>query len=59
MFGLLVAALMMEGFDSTRVLWYDEPATEWVEALPIGNGRIGGMVYGRVEEELVRLRSGT
>ena len=27
-------------------LWYDEPAEEWTEALPIGNGRIGAMVYG-------------
>lgn len=27
-------------------LWYDHPAKEWEEALPIGNGRIGTMVYG-------------
>jgi alpha-L-fucosidase 2 len=27
-------------------LWYERPATQWMEALPIGNGRIGGMVYG-------------
>jgi hypothetical protein len=27
-------------------LWYDRPAEKWVEALPIGNGRLGGMVYG-------------
>ena len=48
MLGLLAALTVMQGFDSTTLLWYDEPATEWVEALPIGNGRIGGMVYGRV-----------
>jgi len=28
------------------VLWYDRPASEWTEALPVGNGRLGGMLYG-------------
>ena len=28
-----------------RRLWYDHPVSEWEEALPIGNGRIGAMVY--------------
>src|SRR5687767_3132149 len=36
-------------------LWYDKPAAEWVEALPVGNGHIGGMIFGRVEEELIQL----
>src|SRR5437667_8027114 len=27
-------------------LWYIRPATQWVDALPIGNGRLGAMVYG-------------
>ena len=27
-------------------LWYDRPATQWVESLPLGNGRLGAMVYG-------------
>ena len=27
-------------------LWYEHPATQWVEALPIGNGRLGAMVFG-------------
>ncbi|MDP6636262.1 MAG: glycoside hydrolase family 95 protein [Phycisphaerae bacterium] len=34
------------GADKTRVLRYSAPALKWVEALPIGNGRLGGMVYG-------------
>mgnify|MGYP000863844616 CR=1 FL=1 len=33
---------------SDLTLWYDKPATEWVEALPIGNGRLGAMVFGVV-----------
>jgi alpha-L-fucosidase 2 len=32
------------------VLWYDKPATEWVNALPVGNGRLGGMVFGGGED---------
>lgn len=41
------------------ILWYDTPATEWVEALPLGNGRLGAMVYGRIEHELVSLNDDT
>ena len=40
-------------------LWYDKPAAEWVEALPVGNGHLGGMVFGRVEEELIQLNEST
>ena len=36
-------------------LKYDEPAQEWMEALPIGNGFLGAMVFGGVEEELLKL----
>ena len=36
-------------------LWYDAPASEWVEALPVGNGRLGGMVHGRPARERVAL----
>lgn len=32
------------------VLWYDKPAAQWVDALPIGNGRLGAMVFGGSEE---------
>lgn len=32
--------------ETNLVLWYDQPAAEWVEALPIGNGRLGAMVFG-------------
>ena len=36
-------------------LWYDEPAEEWEEALPIGNGRLGAMVFGRTDVERIQL----
>lgn len=32
--------------DDDLKLWYDEPAEKWVEALPVGNGRLGAMVFG-------------
>lgn len=40
-------------------LTYREPASQWVEALPLGNGRLGAMVFGGVESELVQLNEET
>ena len=40
---------------SDCVLWYDTPAELWTEALPVGNGRLGAMVFGRVDEERIQL----
>jgi len=42
-----------------NTLWYSQPAAEWVEALPVGNGRLGAMVFGGVEEEHLQLNEGT
>src|SRR6478609_3860186 len=36
-------------------LWYDKPAVEWEEALPIGNGRLGAMIFGGTSEEKLQL----
>ena len=40
-------------------LWYDEPAAQWVEALPVGNGRLGAMVFGGPERERLQLNEET
>lgn len=40
-------------------LWYREPATEWVEALPVGNGRLGAMVFGGGETERIQFNEPT
>ncbi len=40
-------------------LWYRRPAKEWLEALPLGNGRLAAMVYGGVETERLQLNEGT
>jgi alpha-L-fucosidase 2 len=43
------------GADAT-LLWYDKPATDWEkEALPIGNGRLGAMVFGGVQSERLQI----
>lgn len=35
-------------------MWFDAPAQNWNEALPVGNGRLGGMVYGTVTQEQIQ-----
>ena len=40
-------------------LWYKQPARNWNEALPIGNGRLGAMVFGKIKEELIQLNEET
>lgn len=40
-------------------LWYTRPAAEWVEALPVGNGRIGAMVFGGTAVEQLQLNEDT
>ncbi|KAJ5643963.1 uncharacterized protein N7484_006470 [Penicillium longicatenatum] len=36
-------------------LWYEQPAATWNEALPLGNGRLGAMVHGRTDTEMIQL----
>ncbi|KAM0569691.1 hypothetical protein ACHAP9_004569 [Verticillium nonalfalfae] len=45
----------MDNSDPNLTLHYDAPAASWSEALPVGNGRLGGMVYGRTFTELLQL----
>ncbi len=40
-------------------LWYTKPAKVWTEALPVGNGRLGAMVFGGVGEDLIQLNEAT
>ena len=48
-----------KSFDPSTLLWYSNPANEWEEALPVGNGRLGAMVFGGVEEERIQLNEET
>ena len=47
-----------EGDPATR-LWYPRPATRWRQAVPVGNGRLGAMVFGRTETERVQFNEET
>ena len=51
----------IDGFasDDQLLLWYDEPAGEWTDALPIGNGRLGAMVFGDPDFQLLQLNEDT
>ena len=40
-------------------LWYKQPARNWNEALPIGNGRLGAMVFGNATDEIIQLNEET
>jgi len=41
--------------DEGLSLWYNKPAAQWSEALPVGNGRLGAMVFGGVQRERIQL----
>ncbi|MDR1562956.1 MAG: glycoside hydrolase family 95 protein [Dysgonamonadaceae bacterium] len=45
--------------DPNMKLWYDTPASKWVEALPTGNGRLGAMVFGTPAQERLQLNEET
>src|SRR5471030_2058417 len=52
-------ALFAATTPSPLVLWYPQPARQWVEALPIGNGRMAAMVFGGAAEERLQLNEDT
>ena len=45
--------------DEDLLLWFDKPAVEWTDALPIGNGRLGAMVFGGTASEQFQLNEDT
>ncbi len=47
------------GEESSLKLWYDRPAEKWTEALPMGNGRLGAMVFGGTERERIQFNEET
>src|SRR5882724_8500377 len=63
LFGLFALATQSKAtsvvFERKLELWYRQPAKEWVEALPVGNGRLGAMVFGGVATEAIQLNEDT
>ncbi len=52
---LVLAGASVTGQNSNLKLWYDKPADNWNEALPVGNGSLGAMIFGGVEHERIQL----
>ncbi len=58
--GLLgTATAAAEVTQSDLTLWYDRPAENWVEALPMGNGRLGAMFYGVLDNDTIQVNEDT
>ena len=56
--GLFVLSIPY-ALSAPHILWYDRPAQYWNEALPIGNGRLGAMVFGNVFADRLQLNEET
>lgn len=56
---LLFASFAVSGNAQSYKLWYDKPAQVWTDALPLGNGRIGAMVFGNPSVERIQLNEET
>jgi alpha-L-fucosidase 2 len=59
---LAIGKAPLKDFDSPKDeirLWYNRPAEKWTEALPIGNGRLGVMVFGGIEDERLQFNEDT
>ena len=56
---LVICSCSSEKHETDLKLWYPEPANMWEEALPIGNGRLGAMVFGNPANELIQLNENT
>jgi alpha-L-fucosidase 2 len=57
---ILLLALTEFAFGADSLsLWYRQPAQKWVEALPLGNGRLGAMVFGGIDKERIQFNEST
>ena len=45
--------------DTDLKLWYDAPARQWTDALPLGNGRLGAMIFGTPAQERIQINEET
>ena len=54
-----LACLTLTATAQQHALWYDKPASHWLEALPIGNSHLGAMVYGGTDTEEIQLNEET
>jgi len=60
LFGIISTLFMAKAMASptapnSNLLWYEHPAEKWVEALPVGNGRLGAMIFGQPQSDRLQL----
>ena len=55
----LLAILLLGPCARGQEMWYRQPASKWVDALPVGNGRLGGMVFGGIGHERIQFNEAT
>lgn len=51
----MIISDVLKNNGGNSLLWYEKPAEDWNEALPVGNGKLGGMVFGGAAFELIQL----
>src|SRR5689334_10603485 len=56
---LLLLGAWAQDSSHALTLWYRQPASLWVEALPVGNGRLGAMVFGGIAHERIQFNEST
>lgn len=56
---LLMAVTQVSSQQQRLSLWYKQPAVKWTEALPVGNGRMGAMIFGGVQQEHLQFNEAT
>ena len=56
---LFLASLQLSQAADSLSLWYKQPAQQWTEALPVGNGRMGAMVFGGASQERIQFNEST
>ena len=54
-----VASIDNKTFNTSSLLWYNKPAEKWEEALPVGTGSLGAMIFGKTGEERIQLNEDT
>jgi alpha-L-fucosidase 2 len=55
----LLSVLTVSAFSQDLKLWYDKPAAKWTDALPIGNGRLGAMIFGGMDQDRIQFNEET
>jgi alpha-L-fucosidase 2 len=57
--GIQLVNFAQSKMDPSTYLWYATPAKKWEEAIPVGNGRLGAMIFGKYGEERIQLNEST